>query len=299
MEASSRGRFARLALVGLALSIGACGGGDSGERAAAPVFTPAAGNFTDSVEVSFSTTTAGADIYYELTSNGAEPADPTTASRQYLGPFTLARTAAPGASNQYRIKAVSVMPGMADSSIASARYTITTPAGSAYALKVTGTTDTNYGETSVNIQFNMTGPTDFTTEDYTASFDLYVPSTSTAPRAIQTQYPDDTSYKPMYFDKYAIEYDTWQTLTYELTKANRAYPSPTSDTPLNPDANKFRIAYSTEADAALVEFYVRNLRVTNGTQTPLDIPIDASTTVESLGIYRANGEGVDLEIAQR
>lgn len=84
-----------------------------------------------------------------------------------------------------------------------------------------------------------------------------------------------------------------------LTKANRAYPEPASSTPLNPDANKFRIVYGTEADGALVEFYVRNLRVTNGTSTPLDIPIDASTTVGSLGIYVANGTDVSLEIAQR
>lgn len=170
-------------------------------QAAAPEFDPTPGGTFDAAQtVVLSTDTAGADIYYELTSNGTVPPNPTTASHQYIGPITLARTAPPGGSKQYRIKAISVMASMANSPIASATYTITTPAGAAPALRVAGTTFANeWGETSLSIQFDM-ARTDFRTEDYTASFDLYVPSTSTAPTAIQTQYPDDSAWKAMYFN---------------------------------------------------------------------------------------------------
>jgi beta-xylosidase len=270
----------------------------AGGQAAAPEFTPAEGTYDSAQSVSLGSATAGADIYYTKTDDGTEPPVPTTASAQYLGPITLAQTAAPGASRQYRLKAIAVMPGMTSSPVASATYAITTPGTAAWSLKVTGTTQTQYGDTSVSVNFAMPA-TNLTTEDYVATFDIYIPSTSTATTTVQTQYPN-SSWAAMYFDKSPpFQTDAWQTLTYTIKKANRSYPPSTDATPLNSDTNGFRVVFRTAAAGSPVEFYLRNLRVTNGTNTPLDITITSATQVGDVDHYTANGTGVAYAIVQR
>jgi hypothetical protein len=82
--------------------------------AMAPVFSPKAGTYTASQSVSIADTTAGASIYY--TTDGTTP---TTSSKLYTGPITVATT--------QMVKAIAVATGYGDSSVASAAYIIAVP----------------------------------------------------------------------------------------------------------------------------------------------------------------------------
>ena len=90
------------------------GGGDIvvTERVAQPVFSPEGGTYEDQVEVTITTDTEGATIYY--TTNGAEA---SINSRLYEGPITLTSTAT--------LKAIAVKEGMSTSYQTTATYTIT------------------------------------------------------------------------------------------------------------------------------------------------------------------------------
>ena len=98
---------------------------------ATPTFSPAAGAVESGTTVTISTTTDGADIYYTM---GDNPADPTTGSAKYTAPIEI--TAAT------TIKAIAVKDGSNNSAIASASYTIIsqqnisdiTAVGTAYAV---------------------------------------------------------------------------------------------------------------------------------------------------------------------
>jgi peptidoglycan/xylan/chitin deacetylase (PgdA/CDA1 family) len=90
--------------------------GSSTPTSATPVITPNGGSFSGSVQVSLSTTTAGASIYY--TTNGATP---TTGSTKYTGLFTL--------NNTTTVKAIAVATGYSNSADASAVFTATSAAG--------------------------------------------------------------------------------------------------------------------------------------------------------------------------
>ncbi|MBK8972139.1 MAG: chitobiase/beta-hexosaminidase C-terminal domain-containing protein [Hahellaceae bacterium] len=79
--------------------------------AAAPSFSPAEGSFTGPVNVSLSSATAGASIYY--TQDGSTP---SAASTLYTGAFTLSGSAT--------VKALAVASGLANSSVAQADYVI-------------------------------------------------------------------------------------------------------------------------------------------------------------------------------
>lgn len=59
------------------------------ETVQTPVPDRQPGNYYATTTLSFTTTTAGAQIYYTMTTNGTEPADPTTASQLYTAPITL------------------------------------------------------------------------------------------------------------------------------------------------------------------------------------------------------------------
>src|SRR5206468_1024620 len=97
------------------------------QAAAPPTFSPAGGTFVGSVAVTMSTTTSGASIYY--TTDGSTP---TTASSVYTGPVTLTKTTT--------LKAMAAAPGMANSAVTSATYTLQTatptfnPSGGTYVL---------------------------------------------------------------------------------------------------------------------------------------------------------------------
>lgn len=82
-------------------------------QVAAPIFNPSGGSYTATQQVSISTTTAGATIYY--TTNGQTP---TTSSAVYGGPITVSSTTT--------ISALAVLSGYSNSSVATATYTINT-----------------------------------------------------------------------------------------------------------------------------------------------------------------------------
>ena len=82
--------------------------------AAAPTFSPAAGSFITAQTVSMSCETEGATIYY--TTDGTEP---TESSYEYSEPITVSTTTT--------IKAIAVVSGYQNSSVAEATYTINEP----------------------------------------------------------------------------------------------------------------------------------------------------------------------------
>lgn len=86
-------------------------GGSQTETAAAPTFSPAAGTYTSAQNVTLSTTTDEATIYY--TTDGT---DPTTSSSVYSSAIAVSSTTT--------IKAMAVKDGLDNSSVASATYTI-------------------------------------------------------------------------------------------------------------------------------------------------------------------------------
>lgn len=79
--------------------------------AAAPTFSPPPGTYTSYAQVSMSTTTSGATIYY--TTNGA---DPNTAGALYRGYITIHATST--------VKAIAKAPGVNNSSVTTGLYTI-------------------------------------------------------------------------------------------------------------------------------------------------------------------------------
>ena len=82
--------------------------------AATPVFSPNGGNYLGTQNVTISTTTQNATIYY--TTDGT---DPTTSSTVYSGPITMSATTT--------LKAMAAATGYANSEIASATFTINAP----------------------------------------------------------------------------------------------------------------------------------------------------------------------------
>ncbi len=80
----------------------------------APVFSPIAGTYYGAQNVTISTTTAGADIYY--TTDGSAP---TSGSTLYNGPINIASTTT--------VKAIGIKAGSTNSAITTALYTIATP----------------------------------------------------------------------------------------------------------------------------------------------------------------------------
>jgi hypothetical protein len=79
-----------------------------------PTFSPAAGTFTTIQKVTLADTTAGAAIYY--TTNGSAP---TTSSTLYSGPIAV--------NSSETINAIGALTGYANSSVATAVYTLNLP----------------------------------------------------------------------------------------------------------------------------------------------------------------------------
>jgi hypothetical protein len=85
----------------------------AGQTAAAPTISPNGGTFSSSQNVTLSTTTASASIYYTLDGSA-----PTSASALYAGPISI--------GTNTTIQAIATAPGFAQSSVSSATFTFTT-----------------------------------------------------------------------------------------------------------------------------------------------------------------------------
>jgi len=79
--------------------------------AVAPTFIPAPGTYSGVQQVTMSTKTAGATIYY--TTNGSAP---TTSSAKYTGPISISATTT--------VKAMAVASGLSNSTITAGTYNI-------------------------------------------------------------------------------------------------------------------------------------------------------------------------------
>src|SRR5258708_30794599 len=103
-------------------------------QVATRALNPAGGTYTSSVTVTISDNTAGATSFY--LADGVQPTAPPT---PYSGPITLGQSAT--------VKAMAAASGMANSTVASANYTIPqqvatpalSPAGGTYTSSVTVT----------------------------------------------------------------------------------------------------------------------------------------------------------------
>ncbi|HYH00847.1 MAG TPA: chitobiase/beta-hexosaminidase C-terminal domain-containing protein [Terriglobales bacterium] len=98
-----------------------CGGGGGGgstnpppvtPTAATPVFAPAEGTYTSAQNVTISSATTGAAIYYTL-----DGSTPTTSSTRYSAPVSISSTKT--------LKAIATAAGYNNSAVATATYTIT------------------------------------------------------------------------------------------------------------------------------------------------------------------------------
>ena len=146
------------------------------EIAAAPSFSPSAGSYVGDRNVTISTTTSGATIYY--TTDGS---DPTTSSTVYSSAIALT------APSTTTIKALAGGTGLNTSTVASATYTLTLPAAAAptaglaagnYTGNQTVTLSTTTAGAKIYYTTDGSAPTTSSTE-YTSAIALTAPSTTT------------------------------------------------------------------------------------------------------------------------
>ena len=119
---------------------------------ATPTFSPGAGTYTSAQSVTISDATSGATLYY--TTNGNMP---STSSTAYTGPITVSSTET--------LQAVAVLAGDTNSAVASAVYTLSSPANFTLAASP-GSLTVNSGATgtvtlSVTPQNGFNSPVSF------------------------------------------------------------------------------------------------------------------------------------------
>ena len=124
-------------------------------QAAMPTFTPAPGAYSSAKQVTISSTTAGAAIYY--TTNGTTP---TATSTKYTGPVSISSTTT--------LKAIATAPNLANSSVASGVYTIQTGTPTVATPKFSPTPGTYTGYQYVSMSTTTPGATIYYTTNGTA-----------------------------------------------------------------------------------------------------------------------------------
>jgi subtilase family serine protease len=128
--------------------------------AATPVFSVTAGTYTAKQSVTIRDATSGAVIYY--TTNGTTP---TTASTKYTGAISVAATET--------VEALAVATGFTNSAVASAKYTIETPATTPVFSVAAGT---------------YTAKQSVTITDATSGAVIYYTTNGTPPTTASTKY---------------------------------------------------------------------------------------------------------------
>jgi RHS repeat-associated protein len=134
--------------------------------AASPTITPNGGTITATQTIALATVTTNAKIYYS-TNNST----PTTASTEYTSPFTLNTLAT--------VKAITVKPGLTQSSVASATFAVTQPPPSQVAAP---SVSPNGG--------NFTSPVSVILSTNTIGADIYYTLDSTTPTTASTKYTE-------------------------------------------------------------------------------------------------------------
>ena len=125
-----------------------------------PTFSPAAGTYTSTQNVTISDTTSGATIYY--TTNGTTP---TTSSTVYAGAIAVSATET--------IEAIAVATGDTNSAVATATYTITPPAATPAFSPAAGT---------------YTSAQSVTISDATAGATIYYTTDGSTPTTASSKY---------------------------------------------------------------------------------------------------------------
>jgi hypothetical protein len=151
------------------------------------------------------------------------------------------------------------------------------------ALLLAGTSATAYGSTGIATQFTLSPVVDFTGEDYTITMDYFIPSTAGEVSMIQFQLPN-SSYSPCYLDVGSLVTDAWTSITETVTAADVSYGE------LRADSNAFRIYAITGAAGTGLEMYLKAIKISNGTDTPIDIVVTADSNYT--GNYAPLGENV-------
>jgi membrane protein implicated in regulation of membrane protease activity/predicted small lipoprotein YifL len=165
------GLFFGFAVLGLAAIFTLASCGDNGdpsspppEKVATPVADPAAGEVASGKEITLTTATAGADIFY--TTDGTAP---SASSAKYNGSTKPAITAAA------TLKAIAVKEGMTNSDVLTAAYTVSGPAKAA-----TPVADPAAGEVASGKEITLTTAT--------AGADIFYTTDGTAPSASSAKY---------------------------------------------------------------------------------------------------------------
>jgi endonuclease I len=129
------------------------------EHVSQPVFSPAGGTYTDQVEVTITTATEGAAIYY--TTNGTVP---TESSTLYNGTITLKANTT--------LKAIAMKEGMEASEVTTANYVITTGGGEEPPVPIEGTFALNNSLFGTHFSGNFsTSPVTATVDGITICYD--------------------------------------------------------------------------------------------------------------------------------
>jgi hypothetical protein len=135
------------------------------ETVTTPAFSPAGGTYDADQSVTISCATVGATIYYNYTTDGTDPPDPTSnPSLEYTTPISVA-----GDGTTMKIKALAVMAGMTDSTIEPATtYTINysqvatpafSPAGGTYDADQSVTISSSTAGAAIHYTTDGTNPT--------------------------------------------------------------------------------------------------------------------------------------------
>ena len=228
-------------------------------EAAAPVFTPAAGTYATKQTVTITDKAPGATIYY--TTNGTAP---TTASTKYTAAISVAASET--------IEAIAVATGYTNSGVASAKYTIETPAATptfsvaagTYAAKQTVTIADATAGAAIYYTTNGATPTTASTK-YTAAISVGTTETIEA-IAAAAGYTDST----VATAKYTIE-----------TPAATPVFSPVAGTYSTTQSVKL-----TDATAGAIIYYTLNGTTPTASSTKYTsaIAVTASETIKAIAV---------------
>ena len=213
----------------------------------APTFDPEEGTYTGTQSVVLASETTGATVYYTMTTDGSEPATPTSGSTAYSSAISV--------TENTRIKAIAIKDGMEASSVQEAEYIIKceTPAISPAAGTYTGTKSVTItcATDGATIYYTTDGSTpDNTKTEYTGSFKVTNSKTVKA-IAIKSGMENSAIVSAAYTIQHTI---TWSangsTTTSTVTDGNKLVLPVSAPTTCNDDYNTFIGWYSVAAGTA-------------------------------------------------
>ncbi len=138
-------------------------------------------------------------------------------------------------------------------------------------ITVHSTSVTNNGYTGETVDWALSGPTNMSGQDYTVSFEYYIPSSpATNITGIRMEFYDyAASYTPIFFNPTTTltPADTWLTFSMTVTAGNVAYDGFGTGGVATPSAwtalDHFRITATSASASQDVLMYVTNVKVTN------------------------------------